>query len=50
MRPERHFHDSLITSRVVLVREVFVHWLPRCPGCLRDFQPTSKSSDIAGFG
>ena len=37
-RPERHFHDSLVTLRVILVRELLVRWLPRCPCCLRPFE------------
>jgi hypothetical protein len=49
-RPERHFHDSLITLRIVLVREILVRWLPRCPCCLRDFARTTTSSDISSFG
>jgi SRSO17 transposase len=42
-RPERHFHDSPITLRIVLVREKAVLWLPRCPCCLRDFK---RSADF----
>ena len=49
-RPERHFHDSLITLRIVLVREILVRWLPRCPCCLRDFQQFSRPSTRAQNG
>ena len=31
-RPERHFHDSLITIRLAFARAI-ARWLPRCPVC-----------------
>ncbi|HKU37605.1 MAG TPA: hypothetical protein VJR89_05640 [Polyangiales bacterium] len=40
--PERHFHDSLVTLRILFAREVLVRWLPRCPACLREFMPGSR--------
>jgi len=32
LRPERHFHDSVITMRLALARAI-APWLPRCPVC-----------------
>jgi SRSO17 transposase len=31
-RPERHYHDSLITIRLAFARAI-ARWLPRCPVC-----------------
>jgi SRSO17 transposase len=42
--PERHFRDSIVTLRLVFVREVLVRWLPRCPCCLRDFGAVTRRS------
>ena len=42
-RPERHFHDSLVTLRILFAREVLVRWLPRCPACLRVFASRSRA-------
>jgi predicted transcriptional regulator len=41
--------DALFDSgnSVVLVRELLVRWLPRCPCCLRDFSARERSSRLA---
>jgi hypothetical protein len=41
-RPERHFHDSLVTLRIAIVRALLARWLPRCPCCLRAFGQPSR--------